>query len=347
MGGCVSGRRENGMVWANWKARQASSLALAMALGVGVGAVEAQTPEAAPAEHADVERLLSEAVELRRAGKDAEALQLVEQARVQSPSSRVRAHLAAAHQALGHWLEAELLLKELLQMSDDPYVQSQAAILQRAHDFVQRHLGRIDVVGQPAQAEVLLGGRRLGVLPLAEPASVEVGSYVLEVQMAGYRPVIRPVTIGAGGFLREAVQLVPAAVSPTAAGDVSPGPSSSSGPALAAGGPSWITWTLAGLGTAAAATGAVALWSRERHVSRWNGSACLAPKLQRGDVCPSERDAALRAEHVAIASGVAAGALLGGAVVSFLLQSPPSTTTELSSVRCGVAWAYAGCHGSF
>jgi tetratricopeptide (TPR) repeat protein len=335
------------MVWGNWKARQASSLALSMALAGGVGAVEAQTPEAAPAEHADVERLLKEAVELRRAGKDAEALQLVERARVQSPSSRVRAHLAAAHQALGHWLEAEQLLKELLQMSDDAYVESRAATLKRSYDFVQRHLGRIDVVGQPAQAEVLLSGRRIGVLPLPEPASVEVGSYVLEVQMAGYHPVIRPVSIGAGGFLREAVQLVPAAASPIVARDVSPGLSSSAGPAEVAAGPSWITWTLAGLGTAAATTGAVAWWRRERHVSRWNSSACLAPQLQRGDVCPSERDAALRAEQVAIASGVAAGALLGGAVVSFFLERPSSTTAELSSVRCGVGWASAGCHGSF
>jgi PEGA domain len=332
------------MVCGKWKTWQASLLALSIALSARVNAVHAQTVEVAPAEPADVERLLTESVERRRDGNDAEALRLVEQARLQSASPRVRAHLAAAHQALGHWLEAELLLRELANMTGDAYVTSQAPALKRARDFVQQHLGRIDVVGQPAKAEVLLSGRRLGFLPLTEPAIADVGSYVLEVRREGYHPVSRPVSISAGGFVREAVELVPQAVSPSVGPDVLTEAARSS---EAAPGPSWLTWTLAGLGTAAAATGAVALWSRERHASRWNGSACLAPQLERGDVCPGERDAALTAQRVAITSGVAAGALLGGAVVSFMLDTSRSSSAELSFVRCGVGWANASCHGSF
>lgn len=166
------------MIRGNLKSRLASSLVFAMALGGGVGPVGAQLVPAGPVEGAEVECLLTEAIELRRARRDEEALRLVEQARVLSASSRVRAHLAAAHQAVGHWLHAERLWRELLE-SDDAYIASRAATLKRAHEFVQRHLRRMDVLERPAQPELLRCGRSSGVAPPAEPA-VQVEGHGLE-----------------------------------------------------------------------------------------------------------------------------------------------------------------------
>lgn len=163
---CAVGAGEEVMMRRNWKARLVSSLIFAMATGGSVGPVGAQVGQSAPAEAAEVERLLIEAVKLRRARKDDEALRLVERARVKSASPRVRAHLAAAHQAVGHWLQAERLWRDLLEMSDDAYIVSRVATLRRAHEFVQRYLRRMDVVAHP---ELLRSGERLGAATACVP----------------------------------------------------------------------------------------------------------------------------------------------------------------------------------
>src|SRR3954471_6116668 len=101
--------------------RQALAARLLGVVLACAGSARAEPARGASAETAAqagarAEALLEQGVELRRLGKDQEALTVLEEAvAVQPQSARARVHLAAAHQALGHWLEADALLRQLLQ----------------------------------------------------------------------------------------------------------------------------------------------------------------------------------------------------------------------------------------
>jgi hypothetical protein len=289
---------------------------------------------------ARAEALLEQGVELRRLGKDQEALTVLEEAVALQPrSARARVHLAAAHQVLGHWLEADALLRELLGEPEDPYVQRHLETLERAAEFAAQHLGGLIVDGAPEGAAVLVNGRPLGSLPLAAEARLPIGSYQLEVSRTGYYPVRRPISIAPGALLREAVELTP----------LLPSPNTDAGTALrverSAGSPRWLSWTLSGLAAGAVVTSAVALGVRNQHATRWNSSACLEGGRRRGEVCPDELDAGRDAERVAFVSGAGAVLLAAGAVVSWVLDEPTASDGGLASCRLGPVGGV--CSGSF
>lgn len=283
-------------------------------------------------------------MQLRLQGNDEAALAAFAEAVSLAPGSvRARVHLAAAHQALGHWQEADALLAELLlQQASDPYVQKHHATLLRAQEFVGRHLGTLLLAGQPAGAAVKLNGRELGTLPLAKPVRLPVGSYQLEVTLPGYYPLRRPVTISASSTLRESVELMPetGALQPTTG-------TAAAAPAAAA--PRWLSWTLTGLATGGAVATGVAWGVRNHHASRWNSSACLAPGRARGEVCPDERDDGKRAEQLAYVSGVATVLLAAGAAVSWTLldTSLPEAPQAAVVVRCTLGPGLGFCSGGF
>jgi len=315
-----------------------------------VGAVSGP-PAAAGAARADStpaarsELLLEQGMALRRLGKDEEALRAFEEAAALDPeSTRVRVHLAATQQALGHWAEAETLLREVLQEPADPYVHRHRATLERALDFVARHLGGLLVAGQPVGAVVRVDGRSLGSLPLSEALRLPVGSYQLDVLRAGYYPVHRSVSITAGGVLRESVELtpVPAAAAPSAPGAVAGGQA----PA-ASGSPTWLSWTLTGLATGAAVTTGVALAVRNQHASRWNSPACLESGRRRGEVCAAELDAGKSAERLAYGGGIASVLLAAGAVLSWTWWAPETPDAGLAWTGCSLTWRAGACSASF
>jgi hypothetical protein len=113
----------------------------------------------------------------------------------------------------------------------------------------------------------------------------------------------------------------------------------------------WLPWTLFGLGAAATASTLVAFRLREQHATRWNGAACIRPGLTRGSVCPDERDAIRTWDTVLALSGVSAGLLFGGAVLSRSLQGSPARSgagRERAGVsECGVSWGQVSCSGRF
>lgn len=309
--------------------------------------------------------LIEQGMQLRRAGKDEAALAAFEEATTLDPeSTRARVHLAAAHQALGHWVEADALLAELLQRSDDPYIQRHHTTLLRAQEFVGRHLGTLLLAGQPAGALVTVDGRELGSLPLAKPVRLPVGSYQLEVRQPGHYPLRRTVTITAGSTLREEVELAPLQAA-------APAPVESSGAEATFGVPRWLAWTLTGLAAGGAVATGVAWGVRNRHAERWNSDACLAPGRARGEVCPGERDDGKRAETLAYVSGAATVLLAAGAAVSWTLLEVPlaeapsgaeavapravsseavaseAVSSEAVALRCGLSFGLAACSGSF
>jgi hypothetical protein len=289
---------------------------------------------------------LEQADALLEAGDDHEALQVLLRAAAATPSSaRVRVHLAAVHQALGEWLAAEDQLVFALQQSHDPYVEEHREALGEALESIQSHLARLLVTGEPAGAEVYLDGRRLGTLPLEAPARVVAGAHVLRASQSGYRTWSASIDADPDTSVNQVIRLAADeaprghAFAPTlrasAPTDVSPQATSN-----------WSTLTLGGLGTAAAVTSAVAFTLREVHAGHWNSNACIAAGQRRGDVCPSERAAIEDWDRVMLVSGVAAGALLAGALLSWSLEaSPPDEVVSLSD--CSVSLGQLSCRGRF
>jgi tetratricopeptide (TPR) repeat protein len=321
---------------------------LAVCCGVvGSAGVALADPTANTISEAEIEPFVQRGIDLRKIGRDTEALAIFEDALLKAPSSvRLKVHLAATHQALGQWVEADRYLAEALRQSDDAYVRRHRPTIERAYEFVGQRLGSLDVVGEPEGAELVLSGRSIGQLPLAAPVRVPIGSYVLEVRKEGYYSVTRPVAIGGGTLLRESVMLGPrAAAAPALAMASDPAPSRSDGDT---GSPRWLTWTLTGTGLAAAVVSVVAFQIREDHAERWNSDACLLSGYTRGQVCPDELDAGRNAERWGIGSAVLSGVLLGGAATSFLLERhPPDEGPTLSLEGCGLGVASAACFGSF
>ncbi|HEU4582464.1 MAG TPA: PEGA domain-containing protein [Polyangiaceae bacterium] len=313
---------------------------LAALLGCALSA-GAQAAESAPAgAGARAEALLEQGVELRRLGKDQEALTVLEEAVALQPrSARARVHLAAVHQSLGHWLEADALLRELLGEPEDPYVRRHLATLERAAEFAAQHLGTLIVDGAPEGAAVLVNGRPLGSLPLTAGARLPIGSQQLEVSRSGYYPVRRPIRIDPGAVLREAVELTP--LPPRLSAEVAAAPRIE----RAAGSPRWLSWSLSGLAAGAAVTSAVALGVRNQHAARWNSAACLDGGRRRGEVCPDELDAGRDAERLAFVSGAGAVLFAAGAVLSWALDERGAPGPELASCRLGPLGGV--CSGSF
>ncbi len=152
---------------------------------------------------------ISRGVALRRQGRDAAALEVFQSAWRSSRAPRALAQVALAEQALGRWVAAEAHLVEALAAARDPWVRSRLAILQSALAEIRRHVGRLDVVGEPSGAEVVIDGAVVGQLPLSTMLRVPTGSLTFTVRSEGYFPVTRTVQVDSRYPLREPVRLAP------------------------------------------------------------------------------------------------------------------------------------------
>src|SRR3979409_1225623 len=89
--------------------------------------------------------VMTKGVRLRREGDDAGALAAFERAYGLVPSPRALGQIALAHQALGHWLEAEHGLVEALRISSDAWVARNRAYLEESLAAARAHLAWLDV----------------------------------------------------------------------------------------------------------------------------------------------------------------------------------------------------------
>jgi hypothetical protein len=300
------------------------------------------------AENPDADRFVAEGIQLRAQGKDDEALRAFQRAAAIDPDSvRVQIHLATVYQALGNWLLADEYLSMALARQNHPYVNRHRQTLEDAKRVIDSNIGRLEVDGEPAGAEVRLNGRLVGTLPLAAPIKSTIGSYQLEVRQEGHYSIQRPIVITGGGLVRESVRL-----EPLPAGSVDRRGSEARGvmpDGIGERQSSWLTWTLAGAGGLAGATSIGAIVFREVHAARWNdNSRCLVANRTRLEVCGDERDKANAAGTVALVSGVLAGVFVTGAVLSgfgvFDSDAPPR---EAGLRACHVGIAGASCFGTF
>jgi hypothetical protein len=312
---------------------------------------EAKAQSSGRAENPEADKFVAEGIELRARGKDTEALRAFQKAAEIDPDSvRVQIHLATVYQALGNWLLADEYLSMALARQNHPYVNRHRQALEDAKRVIDANIGRLEVEGEPAGAEVRLNGRLVGTLPLAAPIRSTIGSFMLEVRHDGHYTSQRPITITGGGLVRESVQLesLPADAgfrggagsSDAAAGNITH---------IDSGGSPWLTWTFVGAAGVAGATTVGALIFREVHAGRWNDNTrCLEVDRTRAEVCGDERDKANTAETVVLVSGALTGAFALGAVLNglgvFESDAPPS---ELGLRGCNLGLAGASCFGTF
>ena len=182
----------------------------------------------APAHASDAaeDKLIRQGVEARRRQDDATALNFFQQAYALHHSPRAAAQMGLAEIALGRWPEGAYHLEEAIAARSDPWIQKNAKSLEDMLLRAQREVGRLEVLGSPAGAEVVIGGAVLGTLPLDKPIRVRAGDVQFQLRAPGYIPETRAVHVPAGELTRETVTLS-ALLPPSAPLPVAPGPSAS------------------------------------------------------------------------------------------------------------------------
>ncbi|HET6145933.1 MAG TPA: tetratricopeptide repeat protein [Polyangia bacterium] len=165
----------------------------------------------------DADTLIRKGVELRRQGKEQEALETFQRAVQIKRAPRALAQVALAEQAMGTWVTAERDLKEALAgEATDAWIAKNRRQLEDALRVIQGHLGSLEVVGEPVGAEVLADGEPIGLLPLARPLRLPIGEITLTVRKEGYDKITRVASIARGALVRESVTLHRAPVAPVA-----------------------------------------------------------------------------------------------------------------------------------
>jgi len=274
---------------------------------------------------------LQRGIELRKEGRDTEALQEFERAYAVAPTPRARAQIGLAEQALGRWVTAEEHLKEALAARDDPWIAHYAEPLEKALATVGRHLGSLDATASVAGAALSVNGARAGDLPLAHPIRVVAGTAVLAVHAPGYVEVRRTIEVAPGATMHEEFTLVaeppPGSVPPAPRVRViehSAPPADSSATLRTAG---VIT---AGVGVAGLAVGGVfglrTLSDKSDRDAHCAGSGCDARGVQ------LDHDARTHATISTIGFGAGALCIAAGAVLFWRGTRAPDRATGLRVV---------------
>jgi hypothetical protein len=325
---------------------------------------------AGPAE--DAAELLQKGIELRRSGRDAEALDLFRRANELAPSPRARAQLGLAEQALGRWVGAERDISAALDAGGDAWIVKNRPVLEQALAVVRDHVGQLLVMGTPAGASVLVNGERVGTLPLAAPVVVAAGEVLVTVDARGFVSISRKVTVTGKQLVRETIDLPeqPApAPAPAAAAEPAPVAAAAPPPPVAppppavtaeAPAPSPVAapasgalvrgagYVAAGLGAAALLVGVIADAKYVSDVNSFNAAASGcgtdAPNRGNGGNCASLFDSFTTAKGIAIGGFVSAGIL--GALSAGLLWAG-HRAPEGRSVACAVGASGGSCAFTF
>jgi tetratricopeptide (TPR) repeat protein len=301
---------------------------------------------------AEAEALIQKGVELRRAGKNGEALSEFQKAFALTPTPRAEAQIALALHALGDWLGAERALKEALRAADDPWIAQYRDPLEGALATVRAHLGWLSVSVNVAAGELLLNGVSVHAVPLSEPIRVAAGTLDVAVHATGYAPSERTTEIAAGAEQHEVFTLEPLpppirppeVVRPVDATMLASTSAATRAPSLQR---SLVGYaTLGGAGVLVG--GGIVAWRvRESDVATYNdNSQCLVGTRTRGQQCGHYADAANEALGLEIAAFAAAAGVTG--LGAWLLLWRPPIQQPLGALSCS-PWSHAGvmCGASF
>jgi hypothetical protein len=289
----------------------------------------------------DADALIKQGVELRREGKDQEALAQFRQAFDVTPTPRALAQIGLAEQALGRWVEAEAHVTKALEAAQDPWIAKYRDTLSQSRARIAEHLGTLSVSGGQEGAELRLDGQTVGTLPSARALRLPVGAVALEVVANGRVVLARTVSIAPAAVTRE--DLGPPAPLPVAS---APGASSD------AAGPSWsgrrkLEWIAGGAAVGVGAVGA-GFWLAGRHdANEFNGDgdnkSCRVQPSTLPAACQSLRDNGNRDYAIEAVAFVAAGALaVTSAVLYFTTPERPAAPERRVACLPALAPGQAG-----
>ena len=326
----------------------ARGVALAVIGGLVLGVALLSQPRAALAQPAKVEKLIVEAIELRRKGDNQRALPLLQQAYDLERSPRTSAQLGMAEAALGYWLSAEQHLQQALASTRNPWLVQHHAQIRQTLVEIQASIGELEITGAPAGAEVIVNGQPAGKLPLARPVRVPEGSAQVSLRADGYAEASSGTTVEGGKRVpvRLSLERLPATPGPAPnLGSVTPGPSPATGPATAglaassesSDGGAWLrpaSWVAAVAGVAALSVGAYGMNENhkqgqafDKHVPRDGSARCGTQAQSKGGTgCRAIYDKMQAGKQLMTAGFVAGGVLATAAIVGFIV-APDSDGT--------------------
>lgn len=181
-----------------------AALALAFALIFAAPVARAQ-----PDLREQARRHFAQGVALFDSGNHEAALTEFEEAQRLRPHPRILLNIAATLEALQRYVDAITTLERFEQ---DPQTTPAERRSAETHlRGLRALLARLEIVVQPAGAEVLVDGLVVGVSPLAEPVTIASGNVHVLARRAGFRTVERDVRVAAGGVAREELTLEPLA----------------------------------------------------------------------------------------------------------------------------------------
>jgi hypothetical protein len=304
----------------------------------------------------DANALIREGLELRRQGDDVAALQRFQQAYELEHGARPLAQMGLAEQALGRWVVASEHLRDAMEETSDAWIKKNLLVLREAARRVDEHVGRIEILGGTAGAELRIDGVARGKLPLARPLTVSTGTLVIELSAPGYLPIQRTTVVRPREMTRESFDsLVPVAEHPAPpaakpVAELGREPDSALSVSSAAGGERErssrrriITWSVGGLAAASLATAVVSHMVWQSTVSTFDGmSSCDASLPARGGGdCQQLYDEGHRAKIIAYVGYGAAGALAATTAI-LLLTEPARGSRATGQVACAVNPIAAG-----
>ena len=295
----------------------------------------------------DPEALIRQGVNRRHLGDNQGAYRLFMRAYSARRTAKAAAHLGSCEYEIGLWVESEAHITEALRAVGDAWIESNRAQLVLVMNNLRTVLGRLEVVGRPAGAEVEVAGRAMGTLPLEGPLRVVKGEIAVRVSAPGYRPLMRSVKVAANELAQVVVELDRAEPGEVAAGSVRPvarnpyagagGPGLppdqmpsylSDGPAASL--PDWrvpAAWASAGVAALLGVGAGVGAWVSYSNVKQFNdySGAPNTPNKrcnQRaaddgGGRCPGWLSTAETSRTLAIAAGAGAGAAAVVAIILF------------------------------
>jgi tetratricopeptide (TPR) repeat protein len=286
--------------------------------------------------------LIRQGLNRRHLGDNQGAYRLFMRAYSAQRTPKAAAQLGSCEFEIGLWVEAESHITEALRAANDDWVNANREPLIQVLNNVRKLLGRLEVVGRPAGAEVEVAGRSVGRLPLDGPLRVAKGEIAMRVTAAGHRPFQRTVTVAANELAQVVVELD--RIAPGEAAVVQPlrpvvrnpyGVPAARDPGQLLDHPAAATadwrvpaaWASAGvaalLGTGAA-IGAYLAYSNTKQFNDYTNAPNTANKRcnqraldEGGGRCPGWLSAAENARTLALASGVGAGAAALAAVIFF------------------------------
>ncbi len=167
------------------------------------------------------DRLIARALQLRRAGRPADALQLFRKAHEQAPSPRTLGHMGLVETSLQLWSDADAHLAAALATPDNRWVRQNRTFLAEARARTEMHVGLLTVVGPPG-ARLKVAGKEVGRLPLAAPLRLAEGDVRVTASAEGRKPFSVQVDIEGGTRAAITVVLEPLDLERPAAGWVPP-----------------------------------------------------------------------------------------------------------------------------